>query len=89
MLAPSFFTLVHMSISSTASTSTCNFNLSLEIYTYNLIVEARASNNNQYPRQCLTTHVITKGESASQIALAITQVCAKGILFTKTFIWCP
>jgi hypothetical protein len=51
-----------------------------------LIVEARASNNNQYPRQCLTTHVITTWENASQIALAIAQDYAKGILFTKTFI---
>jgi len=86
MLAPSFFTLVYMSISSTASTSICNFNFSLESFTYNLIVEARASHNNQYPRQCLTTHVITTWENASQIALAIAQDYAKGILFTKTFI---
>jgi hypothetical protein len=47
MLAPSCFTLMHMSISCATSTFVCNINLSLESWTYNLIVEARALDNNQ------------------------------------------
>ncbi len=89
MLAQSFFTLVHMSISSVGSTLACNSNFSLVSFAYNLIVEAKAFNNNQYPQCWLTTHVVTTRESASQIALAIAQVYVEGILFAKASIWWP
>jgi len=47
MLAPNCFTPMRMSTSYATSTFACNINLSLESWTYNLIVEARASDNNQ------------------------------------------
>jgi hypothetical protein len=47
VLAPSCFTLMRMSISYATSTFTCNINLSLESWTYNMIFEGRALDNNQ------------------------------------------
>ncbi len=48
MLTPSFFTFMHMSISSKASTLACNSNFSLVNLTYNLITKAKTLDNNQY-----------------------------------------
>ncbi len=87
MLALSCFTLMHMSLLIATSTFACNFHPFLESCTYNLFVEATFGNS-QYSQHCqwLTTHVITKGERASQITLVIAQFCAKGIMLAKATI---
>ncbi len=85
MLAPSCFTLMHMSTLCITSTFVCNINLSLKSWTYNPIFEAKALDNNQQLVCQLITHVVITRDNASQIALAIAQDCAKGILLVRAF----
>jgi hypothetical protein len=54
-----------------------NFNLSLDNYTYNLIVEAKTFDNSQYPQCWLSTQLVTTRENATQIALTIACVVLK------------
>jgi hypothetical protein len=58
ILTPSCFILVHISMSLATSTFAHNSNIFLVSCTYNLIIEARTSYNNQYPWNWSTILVV-------------------------------